>query len=170
MSGSGISWAICKSASRSRQITTPVPHHSVFYRPDALPAAQPTVPKHWRHRRLFFLIFCYFLFNSSGRLGVSFFYWKALLICALLSSILFACVIKINISLEYQHLICFSYFLVIAHGPHWRYAKMSTLAWPLSIKAFIIEIWSSVLSLQYFVWRCSTVVSMRVVRFVNMLQ
>ena len=26
----------------SRQITTPAPHHSVFYRPDALPAAQPT--------------------------------------------------------------------------------------------------------------------------------
>jgi len=24
-------------------ITTPEPHHSVFYRPDALPAAQPTV-------------------------------------------------------------------------------------------------------------------------------
>ena len=47
-SGSGISWAIRKSASRSRQITTPAPHHSVFYRPDALPAAQPTVSKHWR--------------------------------------------------------------------------------------------------------------------------
>jgi len=30
VSGSGISWAICKSAPRSRQITTPVPHHSVF--------------------------------------------------------------------------------------------------------------------------------------------
>ena len=30
MSGSGISWAICKSAPRSRQITMPVPHHSVF--------------------------------------------------------------------------------------------------------------------------------------------
>ena len=29
-SGSGISWAICKSASRFRQITTPAPHHSVF--------------------------------------------------------------------------------------------------------------------------------------------
>ena len=31
-SGSGISWAICKSASRSRQITMPVPHshHSSF--------------------------------------------------------------------------------------------------------------------------------------------
>ena len=38
-SGSGISWAICKSAPCSRQITTPAPHHSVFYRPDALPAA-----------------------------------------------------------------------------------------------------------------------------------
>ena len=30
MSGSGISWAVCKSAPRSRQITTPAPHHSVF--------------------------------------------------------------------------------------------------------------------------------------------
>ena len=41
VSGSGISWAVCKSAARSRQITTPAPHQSVFYRPDALPAAQP---------------------------------------------------------------------------------------------------------------------------------
>ena len=49
VSGSGISWAICKSALRSRQITTPAPHHSVFYRPDALPTAQPTESKHWRH-------------------------------------------------------------------------------------------------------------------------
>ena len=48
MSGSGISWAICKSAPCSRQITTPAPHYSVFYRPDALPAAQPTASKHWR--------------------------------------------------------------------------------------------------------------------------
>jgi len=31
VSGSGISWAICKSASRSRQITTPAPHHSSFF-------------------------------------------------------------------------------------------------------------------------------------------
>ena len=30
MSGSGISWLICKSAPRSRQIATPAPHHSVF--------------------------------------------------------------------------------------------------------------------------------------------
>ena len=42
MSGSSISWNICKSAPHSRQITTPEPHHSVFYRPNALPAAQPT--------------------------------------------------------------------------------------------------------------------------------
>ena len=42
MSGSGISWAVCKSAPCSRQITTPAPHHSVFYRPCALPATQPS--------------------------------------------------------------------------------------------------------------------------------
>jgi len=39
-SGSGTSWAICKSAPSSRQITTPASHHSVFYRPDAHPATQ----------------------------------------------------------------------------------------------------------------------------------
>ena len=48
VSGSGISWAICKSAPRSRQITTPAPHCSVFYRPDALPVTEPTASKHWR--------------------------------------------------------------------------------------------------------------------------
>ena len=47
VSGSGIGWAICKSAPRSRQITMPAPCRSVFYRPDALPADQPTVSKHW---------------------------------------------------------------------------------------------------------------------------
>jgi len=46
VSGSGISWAICKSAPLPRQITTPTSHHSVFYRPDALPATQPTASKH----------------------------------------------------------------------------------------------------------------------------
>ena len=50
VSGSGISWAVCKSAPRSRQITTPAPHRSVFYRPDALPAAQPTASKHRRQQ------------------------------------------------------------------------------------------------------------------------
>jgi len=48
VSGSGISWAVCKSAPRSRQITTPAPHHSDFYMPDTLPAAQPTASKHGR--------------------------------------------------------------------------------------------------------------------------
>jgi len=41
--GSGISWAICKSAPRPIHITMPTPH-----RPDALPAAQPIVSNHWR--------------------------------------------------------------------------------------------------------------------------
>jgi len=48
--GSGISWAIRKSAPRSRQITTTAPHYSVYYRPDALPATQPTASKHWRQQ------------------------------------------------------------------------------------------------------------------------
>ena len=48
VSGSGISWTICESAPHSRQITTPVPHHFVFYRPDTLPVTQPTASKHWR--------------------------------------------------------------------------------------------------------------------------
>ena len=30
VSGSGISWAVCKSSPRSRHITTPAPHHSFF--------------------------------------------------------------------------------------------------------------------------------------------
>jgi len=46
VSSSGISWAICKSAPRARQISKPAPHYSVFYRPDALPATQPTVSKY----------------------------------------------------------------------------------------------------------------------------
>jgi len=49
VSGSGISWVVCKSAPRCRQITTPATDHSVFYRPDALPA-QPTASKHWRDK------------------------------------------------------------------------------------------------------------------------
>ena len=51
VSGSGISWAICKSAPRSRQTTAPAPHHSIFYRPDALTAAWPTASKHVKLRQ-----------------------------------------------------------------------------------------------------------------------
>ena len=61
VNGSGISWAICKSAPRSRQITTPAPHHSVFYRPDALPAAQPTASKHWRQIKALSLSACSYI-------------------------------------------------------------------------------------------------------------
>jgi len=45
VSGSGICWATCKVCTLS-QTTTPTSHHSVFYRPDALPAAQSTASKH----------------------------------------------------------------------------------------------------------------------------
>jgi len=52
VSGSGIRWAICKSAPRSSQITMLVPHHSIFYRPGALHATQPTASKHWRQQQI----------------------------------------------------------------------------------------------------------------------
>jgi len=41
VSGSGISWAVCKSAPRFRQITMPAPHHSVFLQA-ACPSCCPT--------------------------------------------------------------------------------------------------------------------------------
>jgi len=41
VSGSGIGWTICKSASRSRQITTPAPRHSVFLQA-GYPSGRPT--------------------------------------------------------------------------------------------------------------------------------
>jgi len=41
VSGSGVSWAICKSAPRSRQITTPAPHHSSFLQAGC-PSCRPT--------------------------------------------------------------------------------------------------------------------------------
>ena len=44
VSVNGISWAICKSSPRSRQITMPAPHHSGF------PAIQPTASKYWRRK------------------------------------------------------------------------------------------------------------------------
>ena len=41
MSGNGISWATCNSAPRSRQITTPAPHYSVFLQAGC-PSCHPT--------------------------------------------------------------------------------------------------------------------------------
>jgi len=52
VSSSGISWAICKSASRCRQITMLTPTAQFFYRPDALRASQPTASKHWRQKTM----------------------------------------------------------------------------------------------------------------------
>jgi len=46
VSPNGISWAIRKSAPISRQITTPVLHHSVSTGRMPLSAAQPTASKH----------------------------------------------------------------------------------------------------------------------------
>ena len=44
MGGSGIIWTMCKSfAPHSRQITMPVRRHSIFFGPDALLDAQPTL-------------------------------------------------------------------------------------------------------------------------------
>ena len=41
VSSSGISWAVCKCAPRSRQITMPAPHHSVFLQAGC-PSCRPT--------------------------------------------------------------------------------------------------------------------------------
>jgi len=50
------------SAPHFRQITMPELHHSIFYRPDALPDVEPTVSsKHWKQ------LFHYFLIQSSSR-------------------------------------------------------------------------------------------------------
>jgi len=52
-SGSGISCTIRKSSAPcSRQITMAEPHHSIFYRLDALPDVQPTAQKHWKQKNI----------------------------------------------------------------------------------------------------------------------
>ena len=78
-------------------MTMPAPHHSIFYRPDALFDTQPTVSKHWRQIRYYthtccgtpfppfpllsvhFLIFCSFLlFPFLGhRLGDDLVDWNS---------------------------------------------------------------------------------------------
>ena len=52
VSGSGISWAICKSAPRSREITMPAPHNSSFFtgRMPFLPPNQQCQCMHWRQK------------------------------------------------------------------------------------------------------------------------
>ena len=66
VSGSGISWAICKSASRSGQITMPAPYHSSFFtgRMPFLPPNQQRQStegtKYWCHCNI----------NSCGMIAV----------------------------------------------------------------------------------------------------
>jgi len=43
--GDNWSYKSCKASVKS---PPPTNQHLVFYRPDALPVAQPTMPKHWR--------------------------------------------------------------------------------------------------------------------------
>ena len=69
VSGSGISWATCRSAPRFRQITMPAPDHSVFYRPDALTATQPTASKHWSYTILNYTISCDKNYNNQTETG-----------------------------------------------------------------------------------------------------
>jgi len=45
---------VCTSLQTDNHAST---HHSVFYRPDALPATQPTASKHWRDKVTIILIF-----------------------------------------------------------------------------------------------------------------
>jgi len=49
----------------------PAPHHSVFYRPDALPAAQPTASKHRRleRRPCFDLKMIYIIYHRKAVKG-----------------------------------------------------------------------------------------------------
>ena len=51
VSGSGICWAICTSAPHADNHAN-IPPLSFFYRPDALPDAQPTASKHWRETQM----------------------------------------------------------------------------------------------------------------------
>ena len=69
MNGSGISWAICKSAPHLRQITMPESHCSVFYRSDALSAAQSTASKNIQHYTSYaiFSLFCSVSLSISCR-------------------------------------------------------------------------------------------------------
>jgi len=69
VSSSGISWAMCKSAPRSREITMPVTHHSVFTgRMIFLPPNQQHQSTEGIHRQIkpfqgFFQM--YFMYNSQ---------------------------------------------------------------------------------------------------------
>jgi len=82
VSGSGISWAVCKSAPSSRQITMPAPHYSVFLQagcPSCRPTNSVKAPKALKafKRGIILLLLLRntqvslysFLMNRSGHIG-----------------------------------------------------------------------------------------------------
>ena len=101
VSGSGISWAVCKSAPRSRQITMPAPHHSIFYRPDAL------LPPNQQHQ------------STEGL------YWvilitKVLTMAMLMGSHSFTCLYHVYLDMEWTILLL---LLIVRASPHFgRYS------------------------------------------------
>jgi len=64
VSGSGIGWAICKSAPRSRQITMPAPHHSLVNLVLICPCYLPMLHKHVHVKRKV-LSYLFQLLNNS---------------------------------------------------------------------------------------------------------
>ena len=65
VSGNGISWAVCKSAPRSRQITTPALHHSVFT--VRMPFVPPNQQRQSTKGRLFYTKQCGLMSQSLLR-------------------------------------------------------------------------------------------------------
>ena len=49
MGGGGDNWSY-RSCKAPVKLSPPTNQHPVFYRPDALPVAQPTASKHWREK------------------------------------------------------------------------------------------------------------------------
>jgi len=71
--GNGISWTICIwFAPRSRQITTPVPNHSVFTGQMPFLPPNQSASKHWR-QPLYHLVKGYITPSNKGRYGTRIF-------------------------------------------------------------------------------------------------
>jgi len=90
VSGSGISWAICKSTPRSRQITTPAPRHSVFtgWMPFLLPIQQHQSTEgtndnnKWYEQQISVVGCLWYHRNQSWRLeNTRWFLWKRFSCC-----------------------------------------------------------------------------------------
>ena len=76
VSGSGISWAICKSTSCSRQITMPVPHYSVFFT-GRMPFLSPNQQRQSTEGRYYSLLLTVYIFNCRVLYGWKFIYFAS---------------------------------------------------------------------------------------------